>query len=985
MRLYRHLARGTLATSVLALAALVACSGTDRSSGVNGDGFKPPTVEGPCTPGTIRECGIELGRSGAGVVDCAKGTQTCAEDKSWTGCMANGTTFKAKAPPVSSASSPGLGTNAVGGTATTCSDNPCNPYCKTFDDLPDSGITTDSVTVISPGPTISLADSNVPGGFQSKGTLDAWCTDPAKAASACQFDMHCGKKADGTTGCIPFVTNEKNSCTGVDITAPPVCVPDEKSTYRNLTICNRGSADLTQNIQCMAYPGNSPQFPDDSPGAGRIVLETGSTVDPTTGKTYPIDATTPLKAGECRTYRVTNANFQSSGTESVMCNPPSTGGTRTTTLITYPLTAETTDFANPDFGKVDGDSNASATSQFTYTDGTTVTATGTANNTGFVNPSNVQGATDSAGASATLTSATSAYVKAGTVTSTTWSKTSASLVSDLDALDTNYATVSPNKSKTSGEVRLKIGGFPFPASITGPITKITFKLQTAFTQTDSPNNITGQLHLAKGGTILQSSAPFSFNSGAAGTTWTATLSPGEIDAADLPNVEIYADALTTNFAGSLSNPTMKVGFFEIAVDYYNPPYAQMDATGYAWATPPAGEYVGLDLTTTWRSSAASGSILYLYVKKASDSTTVATSAFTVPAGYTAGSWTTTTTRVSASGLTAADLTAGLKTTVQAYPYNGGSLDVDSISMKPVYIAGNNKRTIRFKSFGLTVPTGATNVTLTTWVNYKIDPALLGDWLSGAAYSDSAGVTTLISTSTAQNTAASPYPDATFRQYQLGAKAIADFASIEDPKLYVDIAAGKGPGVGTGTSTASVESMTMHLKYDASIASAVAECNPSNNWTVNKANPPTVCSPVSVTTYPPWTVTRMFDGACPVGSKTEWNLFGYGTATPAGTKVQFRFRATDRQSDGTCATQAAAIADPPAPVATAEKTATVDTQVCSFTSGTTGCPISLATKLGTDASKPCLQMDAYGIPTTTPAPAAPTLNEWRVTYNCKPNE
>lgn len=980
MRLNRHLTRGCVATFALALAALAACSGTDRSSGVNGDGFKPPVTQGgPCTAGDVRQCGIELGRNG-NLVDCAKGQQTCLDDKTWSGCLADGTTFKSSAPLTSSAASPQLGTNAVGGSSTVCSDNPCNPYCQTFNDAPDSGITTDAETSVGPGPTISLAASNVPGGFQNKGTLDAQCssTNPLLVREACQFDMHCGIKPDGSRGCIPFVTNEKNSCTGVDITAPPVCVSTGTTPYRNLTVCNRGSADLTTNIQCMGYPGNSPQYPEDAPGAGTIVLRTATTVDSVKGSTYPITAADPLKAGECRTYHVPQANFPSNGTMSVMCNPPSSAVTTTTTLYTVPSVAESTDFTNPARATSDTDALASATTAFTYTALDPVKyATGGININGFTNPADVVGAPNAVAARGALTQTTSGIGKATTATSVAgggWNwiaSTASTLKADVDSSDLLSAYADVNKATDPGPM-LRLTGFTLPAPTPGAADTIS-SLELTVDATIPTGNSYGWVTIKKGATTLVYNALTTGNK-----TYSFPLASGLLTGADIASLTVDVEHYWPSNSGS-GTARMTVNRVALGAKYVSPAFASMDATGYQWTAPPAGTYVGLEFTARAKSLSASGANLYLYAKR-TDGTVVGNAVFPVTSTYPASPGTAIV--VSAPSLTAADLTAGLKVYAQAYPASAaGYIDIDSIGLRPIYRAGSNERTIRFKSFGISVPPGATNVRLTTLASYKIDPFMTGDYVSGTALSISGSTTTLISTSSALAA------NNLFNTYQLGAQTITDFSSIEDPKLVVDVKVGKGSSSFLGTSTGSLDYLTMRLQYDSRVDASAAECNPSNNWTVTKANPDTICTPVTVTTYPPWTVGRVFEATCPIGSKPLWKYFGYTTATPTGTKVEFRFRGSARTSTGACPTLAPVTTSPPVPLATAEKTATADTQVCSLTSVPSSfCPVNLTTGLGaTDSRQDCLQMDAYGIPVAGSSPAAPTLIDWRVTYDCIPQE
>lgn len=975
MRSARALAAVPMATLLLAIAA---CGGTDRASGIAGDGYAPsPAQEGPCTPGQQRACSIELARTGS-VVDCAKGEQLCQPDRTWTTCVANGTTFKAIAPPPGKGSpAPDLHTNSVGGSASSCTDNPCNPYCKRFDDTPDAGLTASPTSDGTAGPPVTLETSNVPPGFQKKGTLDRQCGDLPTSQSyleACQFDMRCGTKADGSKGCVPFAATASDGCTGlgggIDITAPVVCAPPDTTVYRNLTVCNRGSVSLERDIQCMSFPGNRPQFPDANPGAGIIVLNTGTTIDPITGTTNPITSSNPIRGGECSTYRVPSSAFRSRGTESIICNPPATGVKTTTTIDTEPMTAETVDFVDKDFALVSTDFRASATTQFLYEAVSPASfAAGTTNNVGFDTVEAITGAPDGNGAASALSTTVStpdAIPSSVTNFADLWTPSSGStLAGDLAAAADGKSTT---RTMTRNDISSVLAtGFSVPG-LTGSLSGLSLTVET---DTSDPVNASNWVWIqrASDGAWLYSGVV------APGTTTLDVALPyGALSAADLSTLRIYLGAVTTSYSLWTLDPVVRLGYLGLRAKQFAPRYASVDATGFTWASPPADPLRGLEVSGTWRSS-ATGAVIYAFVKK-TDGTTVASTVFRLPAGYTAGSWTTSIQNVAVTGLTAADLAAGLKVTLQAYPLGGGTVDVDAIGVRPIVLRGSATRTIRLRDFGLAVPAGATNVRLTAYGTYRIDPLLWGDWISGAALSISGSTTTLIGTSSSTIT------NNSFNTYQLGAQTIADPTTIEDPKLVVDFTVGKGSGLALGTSVGSLDSVAARLQWDGIVGASVAECNPYNNWTVDKADPPTPCTPGPVT-YPEWTFSRVFDGVCPVGARPRWRYMGYTSTTPAGTRIEFRFRTFARDATGACPTLPAVTSDPPAPLAIAQ--ASPDTQVCSLTAATAACPVDLANGLGpVDSLADCLQMDAHGVPATTP-PASPTLTDWRLTYDCIPSE
>jgi hypothetical protein len=717
----------------------------------------------------------------------------------------------------------------------------------------------------------------------------------------------------------------------------------------------------------MSYPGNSPHYPDANPGAGIVVLDTAKTVDPTTAKTNPITSSNPLRAGECRTFRVPTDVFQSNGTESVMCNPPATTVPVTTTLFSYALTAETTDFANPDWGRLPSDATASATTTFAHAAiSPIVYATGASNSSGFASAASLTAAPNGVGAVTALATPLSAPSAPSSVNNSrgTWTPSTTTLTADLvSASDGKSLSRAMLTSETASVVAT---GFSAGAA-SGTLIGLQLTIESAVSD---PSLATPWVWVqrASDGAYLYASALTPGSS-----VIDVPLPYGALTATDLASLKVYLGAIANSFS-TTPGPTVSFGHLSLRAKYFNPPFASVDATGLAWAAPPAGTYNGLELTVTWRASNANAAALYVYAKKL-DGTTVASATFTPPSGYVADAWTTSTSLVAATGLTAADLTAGLRLTLQAYPM-GGTMEIDSVGARPSYAIGTGSRAMRFRDFGVASPAGASNLRLTTHASYKIDPTVAGDWISAAAYSVSGSTTTLIGTRSAT------ISGNVFRTYQLGAQAISDPRSIEDPRLVVDLTVGRGAGPSAGDRVGSVDYVTVKLEYEAIVATSVAECNPHNNWTVAKTNPATICAGTSAA-YPPWTVSRVFDGVCPSGSKPVWRNLGYTSTTPAGTSIEFRFRTYARDTTGSCPTLAAITSGAPTPLAIAQLSP--DTQVCSFTAPTTTCPVNLQSGLGAVAAQnDCLQMDARGVPASSP-PASPTLTDWRVTYDCIPRE
>lgn len=92
----------------------------------------------PCTDGVRYPCGITLGEHD-GVADCMEGTRLCTGGLLGT-CEPTGTvTTKSLGGLAGANDGSGLATRALG-SSTNCASNPCNPYCRTFDDSPDGAL-----------------------------------------------------------------------------------------------------------------------------------------------------------------------------------------------------------------------------------------------------------------------------------------------------------------------------------------------------------------------------------------------------------------------------------------------------------------------------------------------------------------------------------------------------------------------------------------------------------------------------------------------------------------------------------------------------------------------------------------------------------------------------------------------------------------------------------------------------------------------------
>jgi hypothetical protein len=182
------MARGSVAAYLrIALGVAVVVAGS--MAGCSDDGQLPPylgpggggsgSIEaGPCTDGVTRACGFPVKRQG-NVVSCFRGTQSC-QNGTWGQC-ANGTvTEEVHEPPPSGGSRTQSLSDPVD-----CGDNPCDPFCKRFNETPDGGITsTNDAGVLFEWSTGSI--TSLPPALAGKGKHE-----PCRSGADCQFNQRC--------------------------------------------------------------------------------------------------------------------------------------------------------------------------------------------------------------------------------------------------------------------------------------------------------------------------------------------------------------------------------------------------------------------------------------------------------------------------------------------------------------------------------------------------------------------------------------------------------------------------------------------------------------------------------------------------------------------------------------------------------------------------------------------------------------------------
>jgi hypothetical protein len=230
---------GTLVVAGV-IGAFGACTADERfpSVSLDGDGMLPPTIE-RCTDGTTRACGITLGEH-AGVLTCYQGTQLCVGER-WAECgdgevvAGPGTgTERTAATPF-----PSVGFQAVTGSVD-CEANPCDPYCRTFDQRPDASIEPEVTERVPRFTWQGGTLASFPGGLVNMGLKQ-----PCFSALDCQFNMRCENVATAPACshdkcevgeaysaacvsqdmCVKLICTAHPECCGGEATLGDACVP----------------------------------------------------------------------------------------------------------------------------------------------------------------------------------------------------------------------------------------------------------------------------------------------------------------------------------------------------------------------------------------------------------------------------------------------------------------------------------------------------------------------------------------------------------------------------------------------------------------------------------------------------------------------------------------------------------------------------------------------------------------------------------------
>ena len=255
-----------------------------------------PSDKGCEVEGVVRECS-EITGARQNVLSCLRGVQEC-RDGVWGPCGGDRITFVSRQIPstiaadevrkaISKMHSP---------VPKRCTVDPCNPDCLSFDERPETPVT----SPFQPGFSYEGNPNewgNAPQGFINKQNCGdhgpgCWSGYPKDCGGApthynrfdgCQADHHCDETTDKCIRSKAGWTWPVSVCDGVDLTIGPSC---SNGTNIGFPLCNRGNAELPAGTQI------------------RIAIRNGNSYDftcprITSGNSCNIRTTAPLRPGEC--------------------------------------------------------------------------------------------------------------------------------------------------------------------------------------------------------------------------------------------------------------------------------------------------------------------------------------------------------------------------------------------------------------------------------------------------------------------------------------------------------------------------------------------------------------------------------------------------------------------------------------------------------------------------------------------------------------
>jgi hypothetical protein len=218
----------------------IGCAVDAHAPGVNGDFAQMPRIgeaEGPCTDGATRACSVELSRTEE-VVNCFSGVSVCTGGV-WGACGSpddgSGATMTSKSLVGLTDSAPGdLSAKAIGESSPTtgiCKSNPCDPYCRNYDERPAIAYSTGAVT--------SSWYENATGfGGSPPGFISKLVREPCNSPIDCGYDLHCDYSTKKCVRNEPGWTYAPSVCGTTDITVGAACEVAGRVTF---PVCNRGN------------------------------------------------------------------------------------------------------------------------------------------------------------------------------------------------------------------------------------------------------------------------------------------------------------------------------------------------------------------------------------------------------------------------------------------------------------------------------------------------------------------------------------------------------------------------------------------------------------------------------------------------------------------------------------------------------------------------------------------------------------------------
>lgn len=181
-----------------------------------------PFLGRACVEGATRACHLVLGEH-AGVISCYEGTETCT-DGAFSPC-ADGEMYEVNRSELEDASSDMSGRASLRplafSTPTTCTDNPCNRYCREFEEAPVAGLTPEldgSAPPLSTWTTGSVSDYPLE-------WLVLGVREPCHVAGDCQLNTECTDPALGSCSHSVCASGEPLEV-GCNRCADTVCAAD---------------------------------------------------------------------------------------------------------------------------------------------------------------------------------------------------------------------------------------------------------------------------------------------------------------------------------------------------------------------------------------------------------------------------------------------------------------------------------------------------------------------------------------------------------------------------------------------------------------------------------------------------------------------------------------------------------------------------------------------------------------------------------------